>query len=168
LWAVDNKIYAPYMGGGSGKISIPGFSRVLVKLSGLYQLPYDFNVSFNFNAREGHLVPHTLTIVDYNAPNPYNQSITVYTQEWGKERLPFFWNFDLRIEKTIKTNEGVRVFLSADIFNLLNQNHMNRRYEKLLGTYYMHNGYFAPNATYGLANEVLNPRVARFGIRFEF
>lgn len=168
LWAIDNKIYAPYMGGGSGKISIPGFSRILVKLSGLYQLPYDFNISFNFNAREGHLVPHTLTITDYNAPNPYNQSITVYTQEWGKERLPFFWNFDMRIEKAIRTQEGVKVFLSADIFNVLNQNHMNRRYEKLLGTYYPHNGYFAPNATYGLANEVLNPRVARFGIRFEF
>ncbi len=167
LWAIDNKIYAPYMGGGSGKISVPGFSRILVKVSGLYQLPYDFNISFNFNCREGHLVPHTLTINKVDAPNPYNRSITVYTQEWGKDRLPFFWNADLRLEKALRAEAGT-IFLMADIFNIFNNSHLNRRYEALIGTYYPVTGYLAPNATYRLANEILNPRIARFGVRLQF
>jgi hypothetical protein len=168
LWAIDGKIYAPSMGGGSGKISMHVFSHWLVKLAGLYQLPLDFNISFSFNARQGHVIPFTVGIVDYNAPNPYNRSITVYCQEFGKLRLPNFWNLDIRLEKVIKASETGRIYIMADIFNVFNNAHMNRRYDKHLGTYYVHNGYFAPNPTNFMANEVLNPRVMRLGIRFQF
>ena len=168
LWAIDNKIYAPSMGGGSGKISINVFSHWLIKLSGLYQLPLDFNISFNFNARQGHVIPFTVGITDYNAPNPRSRSITVYCQEFGKLRLPNFWNFDLRLEKVIKHSQRGQIYIMADLFNVFNNAHINRRYDKHLGTYYMHNGYFRPNPTCFMANEVLNPRVLRLGIRFEF
>jgi hypothetical protein len=32
----------------------------------------------------------------------------------------------------------------------------------------MHNALFSPNATNNLINEILNPRIVRFGVRFQF
>jgi len=168
LWALDNITWAPQMGGSSGKIGMYVFSRWLFKLSGLYQLPLDFNLSFTFNAREGHIIPHTVDIVDYNAPNPYSQTINVYLDKFGTERLPTFYNLNLRIEKIVRYSDSGRIYFMADIFNVFNSAIMNRRYDRHHGTYYVHNGYFAQNATDFMANEILNPRVVRFGVRFQF
>ena len=168
LWATDNKIYAPDMGASSGKVAMQVFTHWMVKLSGLYQLPLDFNVSFTFNARQGNPIPRGFNLVDYNAPNAYNQSIWVYTKEFGTERLPTFMNLNLRIEKVITVGDTGRIYLMFDLFNALNSATMNRRYDYDYGTYYMHDGSFSPNATSGLANEILNPRIFRLGLRFQF
>ena len=106
--------------------------------------------------------------MDYNAPNPYNQSLTVYTHAWGKDRLDFFWNLDLRLEKAVKAGDVGTIYIMADVFNLFNNNMINRRYAANLGTYSMHNALFSPNATNNLINEILNPRIVRFGVRFQF
>jgi len=168
LWATDNKIYAPDMGASSGKVAMQVFTHWMVKLSGLYQLPLDFNISFTFNARQGNPIPRGFTLVDYDAPNVYNQSIWVYTKEFGTERLPTFMNLNLRIEKVITVGDTGRIYLMFDLFNALNSATMNRRYDYDYGTYYMHDGSFSPNATSGLANEILNPRIFRLGLRFQF
>lgn len=168
LWALDNSPYARYMGASSGKVSMNVFSRWLLKLSGLYQLPFDFNISFAFNAREGHIMPHTVEIIDYDAPNPRDQSIEVYLDEFGKERLPTFYNLNLRLEKVIRAGDVGRIYVMVDVFNLFNSAIMNRRYPRSHGKYYVHDESFAPNATDYMPNEVLNPRVIRFGVRFQF
>jgi hypothetical protein len=168
LWAIDGVVRAPEIGGASGKISMNVFSRWLFKVSGLYALPYDFNISLAFNAREGHIIPHTVGITDYNAPNPYNQSITVYLEQFGTERLPTFYNLNFRLEKVVRAGDLGNIYFMADLFNALNSAIMNRRYDRHHGTYYPTTGYFAPNATDFLANEVLNPRIVRFGVRFQF
>ena len=56
------------MGGASGKIGQYIFSHWMFKLEGLYQLPLDFNISFTFNARAGHIIPHYMTIADSRWP----------------------------------------------------------------------------------------------------
>jgi hypothetical protein len=56
----------------------------------------------------------------------------------------------------------------ADLFNVLNSATMLRRYEFHHGTYYVHDGSFSTTATDGIANEILNPRVLRLGVRFQF
>jgi hypothetical protein len=170
MWAINDKYYAPGLGGNSGKgINANVFSTWLVKLSGLYQLPLDFNASFTFNARQGHIIPWTVGIVDYDgALSSYQNSSTVYLQEWGKLRLPTFWNLNFRLEKIISAGDSGKIYMMADLFNVFNSAIMNRRYDKHHGTYYIHNGYFAPNATDFQGYEVLNPRVLRFGIRFQF
>ncbi|MFO7867478.1 MAG: carboxypeptidase regulatory-like domain-containing protein [Candidatus Aminicenantes bacterium] len=168
LWATDGLVRAPSIGGASGKINMDVFSSWLFKVSGLYALPLDFNVSFTMNARQGHIIPHTVEIYDYNAPNPYNRSITVYLEEYGTERLPTFYNLNFRLEKIVRAGDYGNIYFMADVFNALNSAIMNRRYTRHHGTYYPHNDSFAQNATDFLANEILNPRIVRFGIRFQF
>ena len=53
LWAWDQQIYTNMMGGGSGKISVPMFTRWMFKLQGMYALPYGFMVSGSVTGREG-------------------------------------------------------------------------------------------------------------------
>ena len=66
----------------------------------------------------------------------------------------------------------------ADVFNLFNSATVNRAYDANMGaTYWNSNGTTDPfasevansyNATYRRLNEILNPRIWRFGARFEF
>jgi hypothetical protein len=39
IWALEGQIYAPSLGGGSGKLSQPAFSRWLVKIDGFINFP---------------------------------------------------------------------------------------------------------------------------------
>jgi len=168
LWVTDNAMYAPGMGGGSGKISVPMNQTWMFKLSGLYQLPLDFNVSFTFNARQGNPVFHTLSITDYDSPNSRDTGTGVYLDQLDNFRLPNFMNLNLRLEKIIRAGDIGRIYIMADLFNVLNSATVLRRYEFHHGTYYVHDGSFSQTATDGIANEILNPRVLRLGVRFQF
>jgi len=77
---------------------------------------------------------------------------------------------NLRLEKSTPFGErGQRIYFSADVFNALNRHTLNRKYSISYGTYYVNTGqWVAPSPTSGKPNEVLNPLVARFGIRFQF
>jgi hypothetical protein len=170
-WAYDGKLYGYQIGGGSGKMSMRVFSRWMFKAQGLYQLPYDFNVSFTFNARQGHMVDEYISVRDDNAPNPYDTGHTMPMRERGKNRLPTFWNFNLRLEKILRVGDVGKVYLMIDAFNVFNSNILNRQRDINPGTIYLHN---TPptmenlDIRSGEANEVLNPRVFRFGLRFQF
>jgi hypothetical protein len=77
-------------------------------------------------------------------------------------------NLNLRLEKVIRAGDVGRIYIMADLFNVLNSSTMLRRYEYYHGTYFVHDGSFEADATDGKANEILNPRVLRFGVRFQF
>ncbi|MBN2206151.1 MAG: hypothetical protein JW742_01995, partial [Candidatus Aminicenantes bacterium] len=168
LWALDGEAWAPAIGGASGKINSNVYSKWLFKASGLYQLPQDFNVSFAFNARQGHILTETATLVNYAAPNALNRSLTFYIAPFDTHRLPTFYNLNMRLEKVLSLGDIGKVYIMADVFNVLNSAIMNRRYNKQHGTYYVTTGAFVQNATDNLANEILNPRVIRLGMRFQF
>jgi len=185
LWAQQDQLYTPAMGGTSGKINQYIFSHWLAKLEGLYQLPLDFNISFTFNARAGHVIPHYMTIVDRRWANSYNRTVTsnsaygwtstsdtaTYLDIFGESMLPVFYQLNMRLEKLIKLGETGRIYLMADAFNVLNSAIINRQYDNREGTYTIAaNGTttFAPYANNNKVNEILNPFVARFGIRFQF
>ncbi len=167
-WAEDEQTYAYTLGGPSGKVGMPVFSRWMAKAQGLYQLPYDFNISAVFDIREGHIVPTQIGLQDYDSPNSYSTGATMDTQIFGTERLPLFWNINLRLEKILKIGDTGRVYLMVDAFNLFNQNILNRKRTINPGTIYLHDGTFSTNARSGEPNEVLNPRIFRFGVRFQF
>jgi hypothetical protein len=176
-WCFDGKAYGDWGGAASGKTSVLMYTRWMVKLSGLYQLPWGFNVSGTFNAREGWRVPHYFTLYDYDAPNyTAGYGNTIYTQAQTDDALPTFYNVSLRLEKKINIGGG-RMYLMADVFNLLNSNMPIRSYSENYGSAYFRDAGATPtfqqyNSAYyaftGLRNEVLNPRVIRFGARFEF
>jgi hypothetical protein len=167
-WALDGNIYAPSMGGGSGKIGTPHHSSWLFKVSGLYQLPLDFNISFTFNARQGNPVFETANIRDINAPNSRNTSVGIYLYPPDHYRLPNFFNLNLRLEKVVRVGDTGRIYIMADLFNVFNQATMLRRYEQYHGQYNITAGTMATWGNDFKANEILNPRVLRFGVRFQF
>jgi hypothetical protein len=172
LWAFEDKPYAIYMGGASGKISQYIYSRWMFKVGGLYQLPYDVNVSFNFMAREGWILRERFQYIDYTLPNPKSRSAWLYMYPFGSYRLPTFFNLTVRLEKMLRIGDTGRVYLMADVFNTLNSSIMNRRYQRDWGNYYNYadqsQNYWRANATFFQANEILNPLVVRLGVRFTF
>ncbi len=171
LWALDERVYSPYQGGASGKINQYTYSPWMLKVSGLYQLPYGVNVSMNFQARNGWLLRETVDVVDYRIPNPRARSETLYLEPFGDESLPTFYKMDLRLEKMLNVGDVGKIYLMADLFNALNSTIENRRYQYDWGTIYIYDDgstAFAPSATAGSLNEILNPRLLRFGVRFEF
>jgi hypothetical protein len=168
IWAQNDRVFSQYMGAGSGKISQYTFSPWMVKLEGLYQLPLDFDISGTFTARAGHIIIHQLTLNDASLPNPRSRSNTVYLDYFGTDRLPTMWNVNLRIEKMVKCLDSGRIYFMADMFNVFNQDILNRSYQKTEGTYYVATGVFVKSTSGYKANEVLNPRMTRFGVRFTF
>ncbi|MBC7364253.1 MAG: TonB-dependent receptor [Candidatus Aminicenantes bacterium] len=178
IWAFDGKPQAAYIGGASGKINQYTYTRWMFKLSGLYQLPFDINISGTFNAREGWVLTEYFTLVDYRIPASDSRSNTIYMDYFGTDRLPIFYNFNLRVEKLLRVGNNGRIYIMLDVFNVLNKMIENRRYMKNWGTVRVYGDAegnidwtqttFTPNPTYNALNEVLNPRVARIGVRFEF
>jgi hypothetical protein len=163
------------MGGGlSGKVAAAMYSRWMAKLSGFYQLPWGFDISGTVNAREGWKIPHyfDMELDPAEAPNPSFVSTTIYTQNISVDSLPTFVNVTLRLEKRIPVGTG-QIYLMADVFNLFNSAVVNRAYAAYMGATTWSG---APgsqidssyNATYRRYNEILNPRIFRFGVRFQF
>ena len=152
------------------------YTRWMVKASGLYQLPWGFNVSATFNAREGWKIPNYFVIDNYDAPNyTAGHAVTVYKQNDTEDALRSFYNITFRIEKMINIGSAGRLYLMADVFNLLNSNMPIRSYSKYDGYDYLRNvdGTMEQYSSYtyptnGILNEILNSRVVRFGARFEF
>ena len=72
-------------------------------------------------------------------------------------RFPDLWNVDLRLAKNFKFGGGrTNVTLSAEMFNVLNSNTELKR----IGD--------AGSATYGRLDEILAPRIVRFGAQLAF
>jgi hypothetical protein len=147
---------AAYESGGSGVEGIFVNSRWQFKLSGLYQLPLGITFSGVFLAREGFVKP-TYVLVDmlelginelYGNPDGGGK--------FGDERLPAFWVLNFRLEKVFEISEGTRVVLAADAFNITNSAHSLKKETSI----------DSPDFDKDL--RILNPRVFRFGIRFNF
>ena len=175
-WAQDGQPYGDWGGAASGKQAALMYTRWMVKFTGLYQLPWGFNVSGTFNAREGWKVPQYVTLYDYNAPNSaVASSTTVYKDRDIAYALPMMYNLTLRLEKKIDVGSG-RLYFMADMFNVLNSNMPIRSYPWNDGTVYLQNNLAGADTQRsssiynytGLLSEVLNPRIIRFGARFEF
>ena len=64
------------------------------------------------------------------------RSSVVYLQPLSKDSLPVFHNLTFRLEKSVKLGAG-RVYLMADVFNVLNSDIVNRAYDAYLGNYYV-------------------------------
>jgi hypothetical protein len=170
-WATDGKIYGYSLGGASGKMSMRTFSRWMLKAQGLYQLPYDFNISMTFNAREGHIVDERVSISDANTNNPLDQGGPIMLRPYGANRLPTFWNLNFRLEKVLRVGDVGKVYLMIDAFNVFNSSILNRMRDVDTGTIYTDTPApytFVASSRSGEPNEVLNPRVFRFGVRFQF
>jgi len=172
IWAQEGQMYAMGMGGGSGKISRPMFSTWMVKLMGLYQLPWDVSVSGTVSGHEGSFWDRTFSIQDRTLPNPRSYSNSMTTVSYNnRNRLGNVWVINLKAEKMIKLGDASRMYFSVDLFNILNDDTLLRKYDLSLGTFRVVGAspysYTKPSATSGLPNEIMNPMVFRLGMRFQ-
>ncbi len=169
LWAFDGDIYTNSMGGGSGKESVPMFTRWMFKLQGMYSLPLGFDVSFSINGREGMLIDQWVELLDYDLTHPSSYSANVEMQTNSTEaRLGNIWIVNTKIQKRLVLGDTGSVWISCDIFNTLNNQSLNRQLPADMGNYYVHNGRYSPYSRESEPNESINPLVLRFGVRFQF
>ena len=125
-------------------------SKWLFKASGLYQLPWQFNVSAFYNARQGYpfeAAVQVLTALPNGGGTP-----SILLDSVGDNRLQTFQNLDLHFERPI--GFGVTRFIpSIDIFNVTNNNTVQA---------------LRANQNANNANNIqaiVAPRVIRFGVR---
>ena len=173
-WAYDGQMWATSLGTNSGKTSGGNFfSRWMLKLMGMYQLPWDANVSFTLSGHEGGWVGESFSLYNYNTPNQTNgYSWGIPTSGYdGRERLPDVFTLNLKVEKMLKIGDLGRIYFSADFFNALNQTPVLRRYDNSYGSFYLQKTgawtYAAPSSTNHAYTEIMNPYVFRLGIRFQ-
>jgi len=141
--------YAP-QAGGSGIDNVYTNAKWLIKVSGMYTLPWwDINLSGFYNARQGYPFPATI-----QTPSRANRAgrATVLLDAMGDNRLPNLQTIDFRIDKPF-TFGTVRIIPSMDIFNLGNVATVLAR--RTLQT--------ASNAND--ISGIVAPRIIRFGFR---
>ncbi|MCJ7580130.1 MAG: carboxypeptidase-like regulatory domain-containing protein [Candidatus Aminicenantes bacterium] len=171
LWAYDGDYYTNSMGGGSGKLFVPMFTRWMFKLQGMYSLPFGFDVSFSLSGREGMIIDQYFSIVDYTLPNTQSQSASIQMQTNSDQaRLGNIWVMNAKVQKRLLVGDFGSVWISCDIFNALNNQSMNRQRAANMGSYrvsYTPARYY-PYLRSSEPNESLNPLILRFGVRFQF
>jgi len=140
-----------YATSGSGLGNVYVNSKWLFKVSGLYQLPWAFNVSAFYNARQGYPFEPFIQINRTNNGG----TASVLLDPVGENRLPNFQNIDFHLERPIKFGT-VRWTPSLDIFNLTNSNTIQALQRQQNAT----------NANN--ISAVTAPRVVRFGIRMSW
>jgi len=125
-------------------------------IGSLYQFPFGINLSGVFMAREGYVIP-TYTLVNI----PGIAQTEVYGSpdgqgKYGDERLPNYYVINLRLEKSFQVSDSSTVVIAADAFNVSNAAHSLKKEAQI----------DAPNFNQDLL--ILNPRVFKFSIRYNF
>ena len=72
------------------------------------------------------------------------------------QRYPNLFNLDIRLAKTLKLAGDTNLVLSADGFNILNKNTT------------LNQNFTASSSAFNRLDEVLSPRIIRFGVRLTF
>jgi len=137
---------------GSGKIYYTN-AKWQLNANALYELPYGFEVAGSLFGRQGYPYPKFLSL-----QSGFDGFLNVLADGTNidDDRLEDLWNLDLRLAKIFRVGEQVRVSLSAEMFNVLNGNTELSR----VGD--------ASSSVFTRLNEVLAPRIVRFGARVSF
>ncbi len=121
-----------------------------LKFSGMYQLPAGFSVAGFFQIREGYVYnPFINSATRANGVGTVNVNST----NFGDERLPTFWNLDLRAEKTFDFSDRGRIHLIIDAFNITNNDIILGQASQLV------------SSTFGSITDVVQGRTIRLGAR---
>jgi hypothetical protein len=150
------------LGGGSGKASFYTSTKWTVFATGLVQLPGDFDLSGGLSGRQGGPYPISLRL---NAGRDGTlQAIGVKTVD--SIRFKNLWNLDLRLAKNVKFGSSA-ITLSAEAFNVFNNNLVLGRFR------FANSGSFTSTIAgaepgLGRIEEIISPRIVRFGARLSF
>jgi hypothetical protein len=143
--------------GGSGN-----FDNVFLQtkwtynVTGLYLLPWDFNIGASLVGRQGY--PRPLREV-VSVPSGGTDEVTL--QPIGSVRFPNVMNLDVRLAKDFRFFNRVGVTLAGDLFNVMNRRTILQRETTLPGA-----DNAVANADYII--EMQSPRVWRLSTRISF
>jgi hypothetical protein len=155
-------------GAGSGNFrNVYINSKWSFALNGLYQIapdrPWGFNVAGNLTGRQGYPDPYYINLppARLSVPNTNTGGEVVQIGAADSNRLDNIIDFDARIEKEF-TFQSFGLTLGIDCFNLFNESFVLQRE----GAFHVASAPVPSNA--GFVNEVLSPRIFRFGARLSF
>ncbi len=144
-----------YLTSGSGIGNVYINAKWLFKISGVYQLPYDINVSAFYNARQGY--PFEQGVL---SPSRSNGAGTVFIvlDKIGDQRLPNYQNVDFHVERPVRMM-NIHFVPSVDVFNLTNSDTV----QAIRGT--QNTGSATSPGNANQIQAIVAPRVVRFGVR---
>ena len=142
---------------GSGKSSIYQLLPLYQFIgTGMYQVRGGIDLGFNYNMRQGFGQPwfrDRVTPGDY-----FSGTKSVLVTDISQHRLPTVQTFDIRVGKVLKV-QRTSFNVDLDVFNLFNKGTVLGRTYNLRST----------GATgFNQVLEIMNPRIARIGVRFNF
>jgi Carboxypeptidase regulatory-like domain len=121
------------------------------KLIGRYVLPYSLGVSGSYKLQSGRQWGRTIS-----APLTNAGSQTVRVEPVDARRAPNVGIFDVRVDKSFSLpGRAGKVTAMVDVFNLTNSNTVT-------------NFRITTGATFQEVLAILDPRILRFGVRYEF
>jgi hypothetical protein len=144
--------------GGSGKSGIYSILPLYQLIAtGMYQLRGGIDLGANFNMRQGFGQPWFRTNVA-TAGDAFSARKTVLVTDVGDHRLPTVQTLDFRVGKNVKLGRSA-FNVDLDIFNLVNSGTvLGRQYDlRLTGA-----------TGFNQVLEIMNPRIMRLGVRFNF
>jgi hypothetical protein len=129
----------------------------MAKINWIYQLPWGIDFSGFVNARQGYIFAPVLSVkTPERAAVGLSGSYSLYTEKYGSQNLETFYNCDLHLGKGFKLKEYGTLTLMVDVFNVFNFNFDLSRRATI-------------NASnYNQIQQILNPRVIRFGMRYSY
>jgi Carboxypeptidase regulatory-like domain len=155
--AYPNKDGGPVMvpSTGSGKSSIymvlPKYQFIL---NGAYQAKWGVTFGMNYLMRQGYSAPF-FELSDDAGDALSTQKNVLLVDDVGKNRLPAVHSLDARVSKLFQY-QRMNLNLDLDLFNLFNAG-------TVLGR-----DFDAASSTFNQVQEIMNPRIIRFGVRVSF
>ena len=128
------------------------------KLIGRYVAPWEIGLSASYKLQSGRQWGRSL-----NVSLPTAGSETIRTEPVTANRAPNIGIFDLRLDKSFKIRPAGRFTAMVDVFNLTNDGSVI-----VMRTATAAPAAGAPYGTFGEVIALLDPRIVRFGLRYEF
>jgi hypothetical protein len=132
-------------------------------MTGLYQLPWDFNIGASVTGRQGYPDPYMTRVTGGLGSTYASSRVDVITQPIGTTRLSNVYEIDLRAAKDFHIFNRVGITVSADLFNAPDSRTILQR-NVLVGS----NSSTTGRSTGNEINEIQSPRAVRLGAKITF
>lgn len=133
------------------------------KLQGLWQGPWGINISGYYRYLDGTRWTRLIRSLDLGLSLPQG-TVTIYAEKRGSRKLPPLKILDLRVEKSFNILSGRKLGLFVDIFNVFNANTATGVWAESSRSTTV----AGKTVYFGQTTSIMDPRIARIGIRFDF
>ncbi len=138
-----------------------------VKVNAAVNLPFNFQLSGQFNYLSGmYWTPYVRVTSGLNYNSTSGRNINLLPR--GSYQFPERHLVNMRLAWNPKLGGALRLTLSAEVFNVLNNNTMIDTYQRWGSYNAKKNTWSGPRSTYDTPYTIENPRQVRLGVRVEF